>query len=203
MTPTVTRRKFFFASAATAATRALRAGPNDTIRLGIIGCGARGRTLLIPRFAKMPGVRFTAVCDVNSTYMNEGRKIAGGDGVAAYSDFRKLAEDKNVDAVIVATNQQWHVLALIAACRAGKDVYLEKPLGQSIGEGPIAMAAAKKYGRIVDVGTQQRSFEHYQKAVELIRAGRLGEISNVKVWDYEKLLSRPGFSGPTRRLRPS
>ncbi len=196
MSSTVTRRKFFFASsaAAVAGRTIAKAGPNDTIGLGLIGCGARGRTLIIPQFSKMPGVRFNAVCDVNSKYLADGRERAGGERVAAYSDYRKLLEDKNIDAVVIATNAQWHVLPMIAACRAGKDVYMEKPLGQSIGEGPIAIAAAKKYDRIVNVGTQQRSQEHYQKAVELIQAGRLGEISEVRVWDYENYW--PGAGSP-------
>ena len=194
MNPTVSRRKFFLASAAIPAVTSvkLKAGANDTVRLGLIGCGARGRTLFIPFYSKIPGVRFTAVCDVNSKYLAQAREAAGGERVAAYSDYRKLLEDKNVDAVVIATNQQWHVLTMIAACRAGKDVYLEKPLGQSIGEGAVAIVAAKKYGRIIDVGTQQRSSEHYQKAVELIRAGRLGQISEVRVWDYENYLRGAG-----------
>lgn len=171
-----------------------RPGPNDTINLGLIGCGGRGRAVMIPNFAKIPGTRFTAVCDVNSKYRAIVRERAGGARVAAYSDYRKLVEDKNVDAVIIATNQQWHVLTMIAACRAGKDVYMEKPLGQSIGEGPVAMTAAKQYGRIVQVGTQQRSQEHYQKAVETIQAGKLGEISEVRVWDYENYW--PGAGSP-------
>jgi predicted dehydrogenase len=90
---------------------------------------------------------------------------------------------------------------MIAACRAGKDVYLEKPLGQSIGEGSVAIAAAKKYGRIVQTGTQQRSMEHYQKAVELIQAGKLGEISEVRVWDYENYW--PGAGSPPDSAPPS
>ncbi|MEN6537277.1 MAG: Gfo/Idh/MocA family oxidoreductase, partial [Bryobacteraceae bacterium] len=120
--------------------------------------------------------------------------LAGGDRVAAYSDYRKLIEDKNVDAVIVATNQHWHVLPAIAACRAGKDVYVEKPLGNSIGEGPFLIEAARKYARIVQVGTQQRSQQHYREAVELIHAGKLGEISEVRVWDYENYW--PGAGSP-------
>jgi predicted dehydrogenase len=141
--------------------------------------------LIPPRFQTFPGVRFVAVCDVNSTYLAEGRNRAGGDQVAAYKDYRKLLEDKNVDAVIIATNQQWHDTPMIAACQAGKDVYLEKPLGNSVGEGPFAIQAWHKYKRIVQVGTQQRSQEHYRQAVELIRTGKLGEISEVRVWDYE------------------
>jgi predicted dehydrogenase len=187
-------RRFFLGGLGAAAVNRARAGtgPNGTVQLGLIGCGARGRGVIIPNFSKVPGVRFTAVCDVNSKYLAEVRARAGGDSVAAYSDYRRLVEDKNVDAVVVATNQQWHVLTMIAACRAGKDVYLEKPMGQSIGEGQIALAAAKKYGRIVQTGTQQRSQEHYQRAVELIQAGRLGEISEVRVWDYENYYPGPG-----------
>lgn len=194
-----TRRYFFGAAAGLAqAARAKAApGPNDTINLALIGCGARGRTLLIPRFSAFPGVRFTAVCDVNAKYLAEGRKLAGGDRVAAHSDYRKLIESKDIDAVIIATNQQWHVLPMIGAVQSGKDVYLEKPLGNSIGEGPFAIEAARKYGRIVQVGTQQRSVEHYRQAVELIQAGKLGEISEVRVWDYENYYPGPGSPADT------
>jgi predicted dehydrogenase len=169
-------------------------GANDTINLGLIGCGARGRGVLIPGFLKLPGTRFTAVCDVNSKFLAQARGLAGGERVAAYHDYRKLLEDKNVDAVIIGTNQHWHPLIMIAACQAGKDVYMEKPLGNSLGEGPFVIAAARKYGRIVQVGTQQRSQEHYRQAVELIQSGKLGEISEVKVWDYENYF--PGAGSP-------
>lgn len=189
-----TRRQFLGGAAAAYAGSAAARGPNDTINLALIGCGARGRGLLIPRFLALPGTRFTAVCDVNAKYLAEGRKRAGGERVAAYSDYRKLLEDKSIDAVIIATNQQWHVLPTIAACQAGKDVYLEKPLGNSIGEGPFAIEAARKYGRIVQVGTQQRSQEHYEEAVRLIQSGKLGEISEVRVWDYENYY--PGAGSP-------
>jgi predicted dehydrogenase len=203
MEGTSTTRRFFLGSfAAASAASSVHAAPgvNDTINLGLIGCGARGRAVIIPNFTKVPGTRFTAVCDVNSKYMGDCRKLAGGDRVAAYSDYRKLLEDKNVDAVVIATNQQWHVLPMIAACQAGKDIYLEKPMGQFIGEGHVAMAAAKKYQRIIQVGTQQRSMEHYQKAVELIQAGRLGEVSEVKVWDYENYY--PGAGSPPDSAPP-
>ncbi len=172
----------------------LSAAPSDTINIGLIGCGARGKGVHIPGFLKLPGTRFTAVCDLNTKYLAEGRAKAGGERVTAYTDFRKLLEDRNVDAVIIGTNQQWHVLPMIAACQAGKDVYLEKPLGNSIGEGPYAIAAYKKYGRVVQVGTQQRSQEHYRQAMEIVRSGKLGDISEVKVWDYENL--SPGSGSP-------
>jgi predicted dehydrogenase len=187
MSTNTSRREFLGASVAAAAR-----GPNDTINLGLIGCGARGRGVLIPGFLKLPGTRFAAVCDLNSNHLAEGRKRAGGEQVAAHHDYRKLLEDKNVDAVVIATNAQWHVLPAIAACQAGKDVYLEKPAGNSIGEGRFAIAAARKYNRIVQIGTQQRSQEHYRKAVELIQSGKLGDISEVQVWDYENQAPGPG-----------
>lgn len=191
-----TRRQFLASSSAAAASYAAGApakpGPNDTINLALIGCGGRGRNVHIPNFQKLPGTRFVAVCDVNSKYLADGRKRAGGEGVAAYHDFRKLLENKDVDAVIIGTNQQWHVLPMIAACQAGKDVYLEKPLGNSIGEGPFAIEAWRKYGRIVQMGTQQHSQEHYRQAVELIQSGKLGDISEVKVWDYANDYPGPG-----------
>ncbi len=143
---------------------------------------------------KLPGVRVTAVCDVHSAHMNGIRQVAGGEKVRAYHDFRKLLEDKDVDAVIVATNAHWHVLCAIHACQAGKDVYLEKPASNFIGEGRFAIEAARKYDRIVQIGTQQHSREHYRKAVEVIQSGELGEISEVKVWDYENWF--PGRGSP-------
>lgn len=169
-----------------------RSGPNDTINLGLIGCGARGRYIIIPGFLKLPGTRFVAMCDVNSDHLAKARQLVGGERAAAYYDYRKLVEDKNVDAVVIATNPHWHVLPVIAACQAGKDVLLAKPLGNSIGEGPFAIEAARKYGRIVQVDLQQRSQQFYHQAVALIQSGRLGEISEVRVWDYENQFPGPG-----------
>jgi predicted dehydrogenase len=195
----LTRRTLLRAAAplAVAGRASGRQSPNSTIQLGLIGCGARGRTLLIPKFSAFPNVRFTAVCDVNRKYLAEGRERAGGDRVAAHADYRRVLESKDVDAVIIATNQHWHVLQTIGACQAGKDVYLEKPLGNSIGEGKYAIEAARKYNRIVQVGTQQRSQQHYQEAVRLIREGKLGEISEVRVWDYENYWPGPGSPADT------
>jgi predicted dehydrogenase len=198
----VSRRTFVFTSAAASASfaqqrSATQPNRNGEIRLGLIGCGARGRTVIIPAYTGVPGVRFTAVCDVNRAYREDAARLLGNKGVALYGDYRKLLDDSNVDAVIIATNAQWHVLPMIHACQAGKDVFLEKPLGQSIGEGPYAIAAARKYGRIVEVGTQQRSHQHYQQAVEIIQSGKLGEISEVRVWDYENLYPGPGFPADT------
>lgn len=199
-----TRRQFLGTTAAAAATTWAGArtyaaeadakpGPNETVNMALIGCGGRGQGVMMEHM-KVPGVRMIAVCDVNEPRLAAGRKNAGGEKVQTYRDFRKLLENKDIDAVIVATNGHWHVLATIHACRAGKDVYVEKPLGTSIGEGRAAVEAARKYDRVVQIGTQQRSWEHYAKAAEVIQSGKLGEISEVKVWDMD--YQYPGFGAP-------
>jgi predicted dehydrogenase len=141
-----------------------------------------------------PGARAVAVCDLHETRMGKARDEFGGEKVFTYHDYRELLDNKEIDAVIVGTNGHWHVLPTIHACQAGKDVYLEKPLGTSIAEGRAAIDAAEKYDRIVQIGTQQRNWEHYQRAAEIIREGRLGEISEVKVWDMDYFY--PGFGSP-------
>jgi predicted dehydrogenase len=204
MATSTTRREFLgFAAAAAASSWAAPAmfaagasaasSPNGMINLGVIGCGGRCDEIL-PQFMKLAGTRVTAVCDVNSARLAQTRAKAGGEKVQAYHDYRKLLEDKNVDTVIVATNAHWHVLCAIDACKAGKDVYLEKPVSNFIGEGRFAIEAAKKYDRIVQIGTQQHSREHYRKAVEVIQSGRLGNISEVKVWDCDNWT--PGRGSP-------
>ena len=167
--------------------------PNDTINLGLIGCGGEGRAVTTAH-SLCENTRIAAVCDVRKTRLAEAKKQFGGDKVLAYQDYRKLLDNKDIDAVIVATNGHWHVLPTINACQAGKDVYVEKPLGTSIGEGRAAVRAARKYDRVVQIGTQQRSWPHYGQAAEAIRSGRLGEISEVKVWDYDYFY--PGFGSP-------
>jgi predicted dehydrogenase len=167
-------------------------GANDTLNMALIGCGAQG-VHGMKGFMALPGVRFVAVCDVNSTRLAGARKVAGGEKVTATGDYRKLLEDKNIDAVVVATQAHWHVPITVRACQAGKDVYVEKPLGNSIGEGRFALQAARKYDRIVQIGTQQHSRKHYLEAVESIRSGALGDISEVKVWDYYNRAPGRGF----------
>jgi predicted dehydrogenase len=166
-------------------------GPNDTIRLGVIGCGARA-SYIVPEFVKLPGVKLVAICDVNNEVLERAK--AWSEGVKLYHDFRDLLGDKNVDAVVIATNAHWHVGCTIHACRAGKDVYVEKPLGNFVGEGRFAIEAAKKYNRIVQIGTQQHSREHYKRAVDIIQSGKLGDICEVKCWDYDHFVG--GIKSP-------
>ena len=176
-----------------AADAPARPGPNDMIHMGLIGCGGEGRAVM-DAHRLCPEVRTVAVCDLHAGRMAAARERYGGQKVRAYHDYRQLLDDKDIDAVIVATNGHWHVLPTIHACQAGKDVYVEKPLGTSIGEGRAAVRAARKYHRVVQLGTQQRNWPHYQEAAKIVQSGRLGEISEVKVWDYDYFY--PGFGCP-------
>lgn len=117
-----------------AAGASAKPGSNDIINVGLIGCGGRGKYLM-SRFQELPGVRIVAVADVNEPRMATARQRAGGEKVQAFHDYRKLLENKDIQAVIVATNKHWHALPTVHACQAGKDVYVEKPLAHSIGEG--------------------------------------------------------------------
>jgi predicted dehydrogenase len=201
-----TRRTFLEATATAAATSwmaspaAARPGPNETIHLGLIGCGLRGSQLL-QGFLQVPEARFAAVCDVHAGRMARARETVGGAKVRAYDDYRRMLADKDIDGVVVATPGHWHALVTINACEAGKDVYVEKPLGTSVAEGRAAVLAARKYERIVQIGTQQRSWDHYHKAVDVIHSGRLGEISEVRVWDAEN--QYPGFGSPSDCAPPA
>ena len=118
----------------------------------------------------------------------------------AFGDYRKMIDDKDLDAVIVATPSHWHVLPAIHACQAGKDIYFEKPAATSIGEGRALINACEKNKSILQMGTQQHSWEHYQRAVEIIRSGEIGEVSLVHVWDVGSFY--PGFGTPPDQDAP-
>lgn len=163
-------------------------GANDQVRVGLIGCGGQGNWDS-GDFARLPDVKIVALCDVyegsiQKTMLNPGLKLDPAK-TPTYKDFRKLLEDKNIDAVIIATPDHWHAMPMIQACQAGKDVYVEKPLALTIEEGRMMVDAARKYKRVVQVGTQQRSARHFQKAVEIVRSGKLGKISRVHTWNYD------------------
>jgi predicted dehydrogenase len=204
MSTNPSRREFLGVTAATAAAALAvpslyaadspaKNSPNETIRVGLIGCGGQGGRDC-DSLSKLPNCQIVAVCDVHEGRKDAARVRFGGEKVQAYQDFRKLLDSKDVDAVVIGTPANWHALATIMACRAGKDVYVEKPAGTSVGEGRAAVNAARKYNRIVQIGTQQRSCEHYKKAVEVIRSGRLGDICEVRVWDYDQFY--PGIGAP-------
>ncbi|MGB4728036.1 MAG: Gfo/Idh/MocA family oxidoreductase, partial [Thermogutta sp.] len=198
-----TRRQFLGSSAAgvaavwlgsqTAVTGQQAAPPSEMVNVGLIGCGGEGRAVATAH-SRLGDARIVAVCDVNSKRLADARQQFGGEKIAAYDDYRRMLDSKDVDAVIVATNDHWHVLPTIHACQAGKDVYVEKPLSVFIAEGQAAVKAAEKYKRIVTIGTQQRSWPHYQQAAEMIKEGKLGIITEVRVWDFDCMY--PGFGNP-------
>jgi hypothetical protein len=112
-------------------------------------------------------------------------KKARGNRPQQYKDYRKMLENKDIDAVIIGTPDHWHCLALTDSLAAGKHVYCEKPLANSIEECNIMLAAAKRAGKIIQIGQWQRSGSHYEKAIEYVRSGKLGNIRLVKVWAYQ------------------
>jgi len=170
------RRSFLKGSLAAGAALTMPAclkaqGANDRIRLGLIGAGGRGGQLA-DGFSKLRDAKIVAVADPDESHAGGmARKL----GARPYADARRLLEDKTIDAVIIATCNHWHCLAAIWACQAGKDVYVEKPLGHNQREGEMLFAAAKKYDRIVQVGTQQRSDPVQQEIKDFIDSGKIGK----------------------------
>jgi predicted dehydrogenase len=155
-------------------------GANDRVRVGVIGTGRQGRNDL-KAHAALADVEIAAICDVFAPNLAEAAKLAPA--AKTVTDFRSILDDKNIDAVIIGTPDHWHALMTVMACQAGKDVYVEKPTSVAIAEGRTMVEAARKYSRIVQVGTQQRSAAHFQEAVKLVWDGRLGPISAVRMWN--------------------
>lgn len=155
-------------------------GPNEKIRVGAIGVGGRATLLLqqLPESAQL-----VALSDCNVSRAEEFKTKAGGDW-PIYQDYRKLLDRKDIDAVIVATGEFQRVLPCIHACQAGKDVYAEKPLTLYISEGRALVNAVRHYGRVLQVGSQQRSMEMNRVACELVRNGGLGKILEVRAINY-------------------
>ncbi|RQP08382.1 MAG: gfo/Idh/MocA family oxidoreductase [Parapedobacter sp.] len=157
---------------------------NNKIQVGLIGCRSMGWTNLMD-FIRNNEVECVALCDVDSNILEERtNELAAKSGKkpAVFVDYRKMLELKEVDVVIIATPDHWHCLPFVDACKAGKDIYVEKPLANSIAECDIMLQAAKKNGRIVAVGQQQRSGAEWLKIMELIKSGTVGEVKRVNCW---------------------
>jgi predicted dehydrogenase len=153
---------------------------NETIQIGLIGCGVRVNRRLVPALREIPGTRITAVCDVFDAHLEEARTLAAP-GVFATSDYHELLARGDVDAVIIGSPDHWHVPMTIDACKAAKDVYVEKPLTHSIAEGQAVIDAQNRYRRVVQVGTQQRSMPQFLKARELVQQGKLGAVHKIRM----------------------
>ncbi len=186
MAEQIQRRDFLKGSAAAAVGFALAPGrvlgANDRILAGFIGAGRQGQGNL-KSFLKQENVEVAAVCDVYIPNLEKGAAIAG-EKAARIKDFRRVLDHKDINVVVVSTPDHWHAYQTIAACQAGKDVYVEKPICVALEEGRKMVQAARRYERVIQVGTQQRSGIHFQKAVEIVRSGRLGKISLVRTWNY-------------------
>ena len=174
------RRHFLMGSAlAAGAASPLFGSPSDTVRMGCIGIGGRGKDH-ISGFGRLPNVELAAIADIDDSHVANGLAQiakAGWKKPQTYTDFRKMLDDKSIDAISIATPNHWHTLMTIWACQAGKDVYVEKPCSHNIFEAKQIVAAARKYERMVQMGSQIRSSAAVQEAIAKLRAGdEFGEV---------------------------
>ena len=194
------RRSFLkTAVGVTASPAILRGAPaGKTFRTGFIGMGRRGRNMLRSAL-QQPELDVVAISEIYRPNVEAALKIVPDAKV--YPDFRDLIAADDIDAVCIATPDHWHAYMTVEACKAGKDVYLEKPISVTVEEGQIMVRAARKYNRIVQVGMQQRSGAHFQKAVGIIRRGEIGRITFVRSWNYENAFPE-GIGSPSDQDPP-
>ena len=180
------RRDFFKAAGATALTASLFTGKvrgaNDKVNAAFIGMGKMGRANLSYAM-KQENLQVSAVCDIFQRNLDMAVKMTK-DTAKPVKDFREILADKSVDVVCIATPDHWHPYMTVEACKAGKDVYVEKPICVTVEEGKKMVEAARKYKRVVQAGTMQRSGDHFQKATEIVKSGELGEVTFVRTWNY-------------------
>jgi predicted dehydrogenase len=178
-------------------------GANDRLAVAFIGMGRMGMGNL-GHAMKQPNVEVVAVCDVYQPHLEKAIAVTGrndkGEPAArtparGVTDFRQILHDKSIDAVCIATPDHWHAYMTVEACKNGKDVYVEKPIAVAVEEGRKMVQAARKYNRVVQAGTMQRSGIHFQKACEIVRSGQLGKISFVRTWNYSNM-KEEGIGNP-------
>jgi predicted dehydrogenase len=182
------RRHFLVSSAAAlTAAQSVFGSPNDTVRIAVIGVGGKGARLggrgrnHLDSFGRLDNVEIAAVSDIDQTHLDFGLSLVEknpkqGKRPKGYIDFRKILEDKSIDAISIATPNQWHTLMTIWACQAGKDVYVEKPCSYNVFESKQIVAAARKYNRMVQHGSQIRSSLAVQEAMQKMGEGLIGDI---------------------------
>ncbi len=168
--------------------------PSDRINVAVVGVNGMGWADLVSAL-KQPGVQVVMVCDTDKNVLDKRMadlaKLVDISKVKTTGDYRRVLENKDVDVVIIGTPDHWHALIMIEACASGKDVYVEKPVGNSIGECRAMVQAQKKYNRAVQGGQWQRSQKHFQDALNFVYTGQLGNIRTVKVWCYQDWM-KPG-----------
>jgi predicted dehydrogenase len=202
--PSLTRRQFVTKSAGAAAAFAIlpqpkagAASPNAKVVIGVMGLGGRG-SYLAQAFARRSDVEVAYICDVDTRKFARTRDAVEevqGRTPKQVQDFRRILEDKSVDVLINATPDHWHAPASILACQAGKDVYVEKPMTHTAWEGRKMIEAAQKYKRVIQVGMQSRSAKYAADAAEHIRAGKLGDVHVVRVFNLMRHSARKKATG--------
>jgi predicted dehydrogenase len=193
--PVLSRRSFVQSGAAAALSAASYRrvlGANDRVGVGFIGFGLIGKRHVLD-FQAQPDTRLVGVAETHRGRLAEATALIGGP-VKGHGDFRRLLEDRDVDAVVVSTPDHWHALMTMMACAAGKDVYVEKPLTLFVREGRWMADVARREGRVVQVGTQQRSGLHYQRARDLVRGGAIGTVVSARAVAARNVM--PGFGRP-------
>ena len=202
MTNLLDRRRFLGAAGAGLVmlpSRSGRAAPSDRVRVAVIGLRNRG-TDHARLFAANPGAEVAAVCDVDDAMFEKPVKAVEkitGKAPRTEKDFRRLLEDKSIDAITIATPDHWHALLTVLACQAGKDVYVEKPASHNVVEGRRMVEAAQKYKRVIQLGSQRRSTPYVQEAIEHVRKGAIGKVAMARAWNHQKRVSiGHGHPGP-------
>ena len=163
------------------------ASPNDKIQIGLIGCNGMGFSDL-SSLLKLPDTECVALCDIDQRVLDRRTADLEKKGLKKpvhYGDYRKMLEDKNIDVVVIGTPDHWHCLQLTDALDAGKDIYCEKPIANSIRECDIMLEKANSSDRIIQIGQWQRSQKHFNEAIKYVRSGKLGKIREVKVWSFQ------------------
>lgn len=179
------RSSLAFAAASSTQLKAAKpgAGANDRIGVALIGCGGMGK-MDLKDFQTFPEVEIVALCDVDQNQIPKAQSLVNGKPPRIEADFRKVLAAPDVDAVIIATPDHWHALISVQACEAGKDVYVEKPIATSPREARLMVEAARKHDRVVQVGIQQRSGSHFQRAVDLVKSGAIGKVVYAEAWNH-------------------
>ncbi|UCD29518.1 MAG: Gfo/Idh/MocA family oxidoreductase [Planctomycetota bacterium] len=183
----ISRRRFVQTAASSAVV--LSAGPslgvlgaNERLRVGLIGAGGRGSRHYRLFLENHKDAEIVAVSDLDPVRLDKA--VRDIKTARPFQDFREIIDKKDIDAVFVCTPGHWHMIPTIMAMQAGKDVYVEKPAGHTIHEGRLLVEAAKKYNRVIQIGTQQRSGPHWINTRKRIQAGEIGQVTNVNVWNY-------------------
>jgi predicted dehydrogenase len=194
------RRRFVSRAIATAVSASRVFGANETIRVGAIGTGGRCQYLL-GLLNKIGGNEIVAVCDVYEPRRLQAKEKFAATGARDYADYREVIDRKDIDAVVIGAPDHWHVPLILAAVQSGKDVYCEKPVTHSLEEGEPLIAAVRESKRVVQTGTQQRSWEHYKQAKEVIASGALGPITFIRTYWYQNHI--PSMNAPGRTIDTS